>query len=161
MAIIRPPSQHRSLKRSILQLGVSLTNSHLSPLAFLKSTTHGEVYAGLVRSAASVAALTFSLASSETQRVPLAPSDHQRNKRDRVIRLTGQPAGDSVESKHRPGMANISPLCLHGNIWPSQARTASVCLTDRAINQAQIADTRHGLMKWGTLELMTNGSLRY
>lgn len=35
------------------------------------------------------------------------------------------------------------------------------CNKDRAINQAKIADTRHWLMKWGTLELMTNGSLRY
>lgn len=34
---------------------------------------------------------------------------------------TGQPAGGLCGEldKHGPRMANISPLCLHGNIWPS------------------------------------------
>ncbi|CAB1455996.1 unnamed protein product [Pleuronectes platessa] len=65
----------------------------------------------------------------------------------------GQPACDSVERQANtgPGVANISRPCLHGNIWPCQARWAlrlSACLTkDRAINQAEIAVTRHGLMK--------------
>lgn len=40
------------------------------------------VYGRLVRSAASMAALTFSLASSETKWVPFAPRDQPRNKRD-------------------------------------------------------------------------------
>lgn len=42
------------------------------------------------------------------------------------------------------------------NFLPS---TPVPCNKDRTINQAEIADTRHGLMKYGTLELMTNGSL--
>lgn len=44
------------------------------------------------------------------------------------------------------------------NFLPS---TPVLCNKDRAINQPEIADTRHRLMKWGTLELMTNVSLRY
>lgn len=40
------------------------------------------IYGRLVRSAASMAALTFSLASNETKRVPLASTDQQRNKKD-------------------------------------------------------------------------------
>lgn len=40
------------------------------------------VYGRLVRSAASMAALTFSLASSETKRVPLASTEQPKNKRD-------------------------------------------------------------------------------
>lgn len=44
MVIIRPPHQHceDGQPRSILQLGVSFTNSHLSPLGFLKSPTNVE-----------------------------------------------------------------------------------------------------------------------
>ena len=137
------------------------------------------VYARLVRSAASVAALTFSLASSETKQVPLAPTGQPRNKRDLspadgvVWDVLPFAPGDTQEDicglsfiscvyaratlppvlppadtgsghwaaswwlcgepgKHRPCMANISPLCLHGNIWPSQARRTlrlSACLT--------------------------------
>lgn len=130
------------------------------------------VYARLRRSAASMAALTFRLASSETKRVPLATTEKLKNKRDlstldRVVwdvllwrhtRHLWSPlhllciceslsAHSSFLSRHRraaswwlcgesgkhgPGMANISPLCLHGNIWPSQARRAlrlSACQT--------------------------------
>lgn len=131
------------------------------------------IYRRLVRSAASMAALTFSLASSETKRVPLASTDQQKNKidispLDRVVwdvfllplatrktfevcpssplymRAPLSPAdavlGHQAASrwlcgepgKHRPRMANISPLCQHGNIWHSQARGSlrlSACLT--------------------------------
>lgn len=127
--------------------------AHLSPCC---------IYRRLVRSATSMAALTFSLASSETKPVPLASTDQQRNKidlspLDRVVwdvfllplvtRKTFEvcpssplymwaplsPADTGLghqaasrwlcgePGKHRPWMANISPLCQHGNIWHSQA----------------------------------------
>lgn len=35
-----------------------------------------------------------------------------------LVQGTKQLAGEL--DKHRPGMTNISPLCLHGNIWPSE-----------------------------------------
>lgn len=40
-----------------------------------------------------------------------------------TARHTGQPGSDSVASQ-----ANISPLCLHGNMWPSLDQSPSICL---------------------------------
>ncbi len=56
----------------------------------------------------------------------LPPADTGSGRRAASWWLCGKP------SKHRSGMANISPPCLHGNIWPFQAHRAlclSVCLS--------------------------------
>lgn len=55
----------------------------------------------------------------------LSPAHNSSGYRAASRWLCGEPG------KYRPSMANISPLCLHGNIWPSQAVRAppSACLT--------------------------------
>lgn len=115
----------------------------------------------LVRSAASMAALTFRPASSETEQVPLtsqifphwqvcvrcvpsAPGDTQDICGFSFIfwvHVCPQfcPQQTLVQGSQEacwwlcgePGMKNISPLCLHGNIWPSICLSAcmSVWLT--------------------------------
>lgn len=70
------------------------------------------------------------------------------------------PSNDSRLMRHAQRSMPLSTALMHpaANFLPS---TPVPCNKDRTINQAEIADTRHWLMKWGTLELMTNGSLRY
>lgn len=147
------------------------------------------VYGRLVRSAASMAALTFSMASSETKRVPshqqtsrgikeiflyrtrlcemcsflplathktfvVSPSSPVHMQAPLHPRLFPQQTGSRHRAasrwlcgepgKHRLGMANISPLCLHGNIWPSQARRALRLSACEATHTAGVYGCCHG-----------------
>lgn len=111
------------------------------------------VYGRQVRSAASMAALTFSLASSEAERVPLASTDQPRNKR--ALSLQDGLVWDVLPlplATHKTVLVSpSSPVCmwelLHPQLIPladsgSGPRAASQPVTLR--RRARQTQARHG-----------------
>lgn len=113
------------------------------------------VYARLRRSAASMAALTFSLASSETKRVPLATAEKLKNKRD--LSTLDRVVWDVLLWRHtRHLWSPLHLLCIceslsaHSSFLSRPRRAAGWWLCGESANTGPAWQTSHLCVCMGT-----------